>query len=267
MDGPFPEYGTVSPSIPSTATETNATSHAFPENLRCHLPNIVGLRRAYCSMMNTVNNTPRTWDHNLGDAPAATAAVAVAHNAANNQARDARIMPGTLYPHNLTTAQLRLWTANASRIVVPNVAPGAGDTSLLDMMGLDRTNWFGQVAALISQYCRHWNGSTTLDKISVRNGSSALITCTSTAVYATANAHRAAAINTMDFHCTAISLTDILNWTPAVNFSPLAPADIFVATHHGPYWNLAPERYQTIEYDPTTSIPALLVQPYHVEKP
>lgn len=277
----YEEYGVVSPCVLKDCGATDATSHALPELTRLLLPNLTGLRRGYNRMLNVVGGNAQLWDHNLGSADPAAATVAIAHNAANEQARDARIMPGTL--HSVAWAQrARNNFANYPRhIDIPNIEADAGDIDYSQFLGFDDgIEWFGEVAGMMRDHAKYFSNTTTMASIPVKNGPASLVITTGKHVYPDRNAHRAAAIHETHYNASSVSVATIpspvdklaaltqINYVPPANYGPQNDNCGSIGhTRFGEFWSRGPNRYTANEYNPTLAIPEILVNKYHLDRP
>lgn len=125
-------------------------------------------------------------------------------------------------------------------------------------------SWFGHLAAQIQKHSRFFQGYTTLAACSPKDGPSPLVICAQQHIYADRNAHRAAAIESVDYTtiahsltatvlppCDKISLFTQLNWIPSPNFGPDDTAGALGVTRLGPYWQITPQRSLTQQFDPS----------------
>lgn len=280
---PNPEYGFVTPRVPSRTGATNATSLALHVLIRTLLPNLTGLRRGFLRMrLIGANNHAQLWDRNLSGQAQADPAVAIAHNAANEQSRDARIMPGTVQPIAWNERNRDSFQREPVALRVPPPAAAGAQATWAEFLGFDgSTQWFSELSALMAHHAKHWKNSGNMSHASVLNGRVGLIVCRSTAVYPNRDAHRDAATFEIDHHCVLESAIDDptppvekiaaltqVNWIPAPNYCPTNDNTGAVNhTRHGPWWNVAPNRWTSQDFTPATALPTILSDKMHCDRP
>lgn len=279
---PNSEYGFVSPCIPANTGATQATSHALSPLVRTLLPNMTGLRRAAIRMRNVVGNHAQPWDHSLGNETNDAPNVPIAHNADNEQARDARIMPGTVQPISWNERTRDFFAREPTCIRIPPVGDPAGPLSWEQFLGLDgNLKWFSDLSGIMANHAKHWNGSGNLGQCSIFDGHTGQIICIGEPALPDRTAHRAAAVESIPH--TAVLSSCIsepsppsesyaactqINWVPPNNFGHEDDhAGAVGQTRLGPWWNIQPPRFTSVRYDPTPALATVLSDHLHLDRP
>jgi hypothetical protein len=277
------EYGYVTPRLMPTTGATNDNSFTLDELVRTLLPNLTGLRRGFLRMrLIGVNNHAQFWDHNLSGQAQADLAVAIAHNAANEQSRDARIMPGTVQPIAWNERNRDQFQREPVALRVPAPAAINDQMTWREFLGFSgNLQWFSELSALMAHHAKHWKNSGNMSHASIQNGQSGLIVCRSNAVYLNRNAHRDTAYETINHLSTLesavsdptppvekISALTQINWVPAPNFCPTNDNTGSVGyTRHGPWWHVAPNRWTSQPFTPSIALPTILSDKMHLDRP
>jgi len=279
---PFPEFGPVTPFIPLTCGAAAGNSHLLPDDVRCLLPNIPGIRRGFLNMrrLGANPNTALPYDHDLGDTQTpANAPVARGHNAANEQAANGNITPGTMFPPLWDPRTASNFQRFPTRIHVPDLPNHGVDWN--GFLGFtDGIDWFGGILDVMQSYTKYWTGSTSLASMSAVNGSAPLTVVTLTDVYNDRNAHRA--VNALRVPTTgeaSMSFTSEDDLSPKLgmltqinsilppNYGPNDNIGAINTTRHGPWWNVAPIRSVSASYNPSILVGSVLSNHMALERP
>lgn len=279
-DTPFPEFGPVCPVLPATCGATAARRHLLPDDVFCLLPNLPGIRRGMITMKRAQGSNAFNYDHDLGDSQAThNAGVPRAHNAANSQAANANISPGVMNPIPWDDRTANNFQRYPSRIRIPDL-PNVG----VDWKGFlgfsNDIEWFGQIIELMQPYAKYWSGSTTLKNCSAFNGSTALILCTITSNFVDRNAHRAANAVVAPFSAEAstpmipddelssrLAMFTQINVVLPPNYGPNDNIGAIGTTRFGPWWNCAPTRAISANYNPSNMVGSVISNFLALERP
>lgn len=273
-------YGDIVPVIPDNLGANDAVNHALEENIRTLLPNLVGLRRAANAVQRRIGaNVPVEWRGFMHNS-AAAAGIVPAHNAANVQSRDARVMPGsaTAGPWNQRT--WNDWQNHPSPIAIPDIPLVAGNLDIGQYLGFDVDyKWFSHLNGIMSIHAKFWKGSSTMKALSLHDGNHNQIVCMSQAIFPDRNAHRDVDVS-FDHHAIAVSngqtFDDLapklavftqINFMPPVNFAPIADhAGVIGQTRFGDFWTQTPIESQSTTVSPALALPRI-ISDLHLDRP
>jgi hypothetical protein len=274
-DSPYPEYGPVSPTIPSQ-DRINLKDGTLDHHSMALLPNIVGLRRAFQAMQRVLTNRiPLLWNANLGlDEYVPLPSTPPGNQQANFHMQMQRILPGTVYDIPWRTQQCFTWANETTKMQIPPTSfpPNVCTTDWPSILGLEcDMHWFTTLASEHVDYCSYWNGSTTLATISCSNSPIPLVECRQSSEICTVDATSFNDSLTR-YECVGISksskpeppadqigLLTQIHFVPSSNFIPnISRSDFYDATHEGPLWHTTPNRSSARAYDPSLSLPMLI---------
>jgi hypothetical protein len=142
-------------------------------------------------------------------------------------------------------------------------------------------HWFQSISGVMIRYASYWKNSSDLGKLSVEDGNSILIIAHGTQVMPNRNAHRDFAAPYVRPNAIYASVEPTfpsliqkhaaltqLNWQPQLNYchGNDQPGSIG-QTRLGPYWNVRPDVYNSVEFDPTTNIAQTLATHMALSRP
>jgi hypothetical protein len=279
---PLEEYEVVLPFIPYDNGTDGATDGMLHADIRVLLPNLVALRRAYNGIRRppagqNPHDADNYWHGNLN------APVAVAHNAANESSRDARICPGSQTHFPMSNGAQMVFQRSADHSPpVPFPANGAGAMTWREFLGFDGNfTWFSRLASLCASSSRYFNGGCSLAEISPVNGVTGLIVCQGDAILPDRNGHRAADAQPVSNIATydtflypvpspsdAYAFLTQINYVPPDNFNHANDnAGQVGSTRLGPYWDIDIVRSAAIPCDPEGNLELNLVQRFFLDRP
>lgn len=280
---PFPEYGPVSPFIPPFTGATTGRNQLLSDDIMCLLPNMPAMFRGYHNMRrpNAAGNGALPYDHDLGDhMTAANAPVPRGFAAANDQASNANITPGTMHPLTWSAVDCTKFQRSPTRVVIPFV-PANAAANWKQFLGFNTdVAWFSTILDLMQLYCKHWKGTSTLASMSPINGDSCLTIVTLTDVFADRDAHRGNNALATPFNGEAscqfvpdndlssrLSMVTHTNIILPPNYGPNDNIGAVGTTRFGPYWNVAPIRSLSTNYNPSILVGSVLANHLHLDRP